>query len=88
MATIQDQAICLRTSLTASEDRIYRTVYGSCVVCRTGNAAREPFETSLGEPAKRIGNIIDVEIYMLPEVTIGGNKFYLLAIGEFSGYMS
>jgi hypothetical protein len=54
--------IIVGTPLTASDVRVYRSVYGPCKACPAGNATRESFETSLSEPAKQIGDIVHVDI--------------------------
>jgi hypothetical protein len=79
--------IIVGTHLTASDVRAYRDIHGPCLACAAGTTIRPHYSTSLNEPAKQIGEVVHVDIYILKEQA-DNSKYLLLAVDEFSGYMT
>jgi hypothetical protein len=53
-----------------------------------GGKTRHPhYSASDNEQAQRVGDIVHADIYILNSTTIGGNKYFLVSLDEFSGYI-
>jgi hypothetical protein len=76
------------THLTARDVVSHREIHGPCLACLAGKSTKPSYGPSLQEPAIQSGEIVHVDLFQPPEQTIGGYNYYLLAVDEYSGYMS
>ncbi len=84
-----DSGLIVGTPLTATDVRNAAAIYGKCIHCMAGKITRPSYSSSSTTlPAQRVGSILHCDLYGFSETTIAGNKYFLLCVDEFSGYLS
>lgn len=77
----------LGTRFTAKDVKNAELLFGPCPHCLAGKVTRPHYTASLNPPADSVGSILHCDIFCFAEPTIGGNRFYLLVVDEFSGFL-
>jgi hypothetical protein len=71
--------------LTPRDFHNARRLFRPCLACVAGRTRRSHYTTSENETAQAVGDVVHAEIYILNTETIGGNKYFLVSLDEFSG---
>jgi hypothetical protein len=64
-----------------------RRLSGPCLACAAGRTRRPHYMVLENEPAQAVGDVVHADIYILNTETIGGNKYFLISLDEFSAYL-
>jgi len=83
-----DAGLIIGTSLTAVDVRNAEIIFGKCIHCIAGKITKPSYSSSTNLPAASVAQVIHVDIYGFTKPTIANNKYYLLCVDEFSGYIS
>lgn len=76
-------------NLTSQDVRNMRKLMGPCEACYEGKATLPRDLTSTGmPPTSAPGQLIHCDLIDLPVETVGGNKWSLIAVDDYSGYLS
>eukprot|EP01041_Mallomonas_annulata_P010800 gene10800-22546_t len=76
------------TRFTSNDINITELILGPCPHCIRGKVTQQSFRPSDSTPSDRPGSTIHCDIMALPELSIGGNRFVLFTVDDFSGYIS
>jgi hypothetical protein len=75
------------TPLTSNDIANAKNVLGPCLSCLKGKTTAPSYKTSNTEPATKVGEFGQIDIYPFTQLTVGGIKYLLFYVDEFSGYI-
>lgn len=87
MSEAMENGLIIGCKLTPRDINNALQLHGACTHCMAGKVTKPSYKSSQNEPAHEVGDIVHCDIFCFSNVTIGGNKFYLLVLDEFSGYL-
>ena len=74
--------------LTQTDIQLSNDILGPCVDCMIGKSTKPHYTQSKSIPASKVGEVLHVDLYPLSSTSIGGSKFLLVSVCEYSSYLS
>ena len=76
------------TKFTTKDIELTELILGQCSHCIRGKSTALSYKPSDSTPSSKPGEVVHVDIMALPELSIGGKRFILFTVDDFSGYIS
>jgi hypothetical protein len=79
--------VILGCSATTKDLRLAYKLFGPCSHCLAGKITKPSYKPSLTTPVTSVGEYVHMDLIPLSKVSLGGSKFGLIVVDEFSGFL-
>lgn len=83
-----DAGVILGCRITSADLKLAYVLFGKCSHCQAGKITKISFKPSLNPPASMVGERVHVDIWPLSVTSLGGAKYVLVGVDEFSGFLT